>query len=56
MSNGTEGGSSISDLQGMQQQAQQQYLDLSMNSIQNQMNSQQAQFAKEAAEAWTKAR
>jgi hypothetical protein len=46
---------SVNDLQGMQDKAQQQYLDLSMKQIENQMAAQQAQFAKEAAEAWSKA-
>jgi len=47
--------SDVSSLQALQQESQDQYIELSKASIENDMAAQQAKFAKEAAEAWSKA-
>lgn len=45
----------MSSLESKQAEAQSQYIELANNQIENQMAAQKAQFAKEAAEAWSKA-
>lgn len=44
-----------SDLQALQEEAQQSYLENAMNLVQTEMEAQEAQMAKQAAEAWAKA-
>lgn len=46
---------SVDDLKGLQDEAQQQYLENASNLIKTEMEAQEAQMAKQAAEAWAKA-
>lgn len=47
--------SDVSDLKALQDEAKQQYIEESMNLVKTEMEAQEAQMAKQAAEAWAKA-
>ncbi len=49
-------GNSVETVEALQKQAQQQYIDLSVNQIKNEMAAQEAQIAKEVARAWSQAK